>query len=237
MANHLEEGEVVLCTVDRIAGTTVFVTIDNNGEGSITFSEIAPGRIRNIRDYVVPKKKIICKILRISQNGHIDLSLRRVTPKEQKQVREKYKQEKSYKSILKTVLKDKAENIIKEITKENSLYDFLEEAKSDEKILEKAVGKADSKKILEILNTQKSKTAIVKKEISLKTSEPDGLSRIKQLFSKISPAKAKYLSAGKYSIELESDNLKKADQELKKILSELEKIAKKNSLEFSIKEK
>jgi translation initiation factor 2 alpha subunit (eIF-2alpha) len=81
----LETGDVVLCTVDRIVGTTVFVHIEGNGEGSIILSEIAPGRIRNIRDYVVPKKKIICKVLRIS-GDRIELSLRRVTLKEQKDI-------------------------------------------------------------------------------------------------------------------------------------------------------
>ena len=89
----LEEGDIVLCTVDRIVGTNVFVKIDSEQEkeGVIVFSEIAPGRIRNIRDYVVPKKKIVCKVLRIS-GDRIDLSLRRVTQKEQKELKEKYRQ-------------------------------------------------------------------------------------------------------------------------------------------------
>ena len=115
-----EVGDIVLCTVDRIVGTIVFVKIPLNGkeiEGSIVMSEIAPGRIRNLRDYVVPKKKIVCKVLRIS-GDRIDLSLRRVTLKEQKEIKEQYKQEKSYKSILKSVLEKKAEGIIKEILKE-----------------------------------------------------------------------------------------------------------------------
>ena len=52
MTNHkLEEGQLVLCTVTKIVGTIVFVRIeDTNFEGTITFPEIAPGRIRNIRD-------------------------------------------------------------------------------------------------------------------------------------------------------------------------------------------
>ena len=53
-----------MCIVERIEKTVVFVKILNNGnetEGSITTSEIAPGRIRNIRDYVVPKKKNLGK--------------------------------------------------------------------------------------------------------------------------------------------------------------------------------
>ena len=56
-------------------------------ERSRILSEIAPGRIRNLREYVVTKKRIICKILRIS-GERIYLSLRRVTPKEQKEIKD-----------------------------------------------------------------------------------------------------------------------------------------------------
>src|SRR3972149_8604000 len=142
----LEEGDIVLCTVDRIVGTTVFVHIEGNGEGSIVFSEVAPGRIRNIRDYVVPKKKIVCKVLRISNSGHIDLSLRRVSQKESKEVREKAKEEQSYEKILKSILKDKGDKIITKIKQGNNLFDFLEEAKKNSKELEEVVGKEDAQK-------------------------------------------------------------------------------------------
>ena len=76
MGSQLEVGDIVMCTVERIVGTTVFVKIDGNGEGSIILSEIAPGRIRNLRDYVVPGKRIVCKVLSIRE--HAILSLRRV---------------------------------------------------------------------------------------------------------------------------------------------------------------
>ena len=63
---EFEEGDIVLCTVERIAKANVFVDIENGkGEGSIVMSEIASGRIKNLREFVVPKKKIVCKILRI----------------------------------------------------------------------------------------------------------------------------------------------------------------------------
>ena len=62
MANYnLQEGELVLCTVDKIMGTTVFVRLENNVEGTITLSEIAPGRIRNLRDYVAPGKGLYAR--------------------------------------------------------------------------------------------------------------------------------------------------------------------------------
>ncbi|MFH1607585.1 MAG: hypothetical protein ABIA78_00445 [archaeon] len=237
MTQPLEIGDIVLCTVDRIVGTIVFMKIDQtNIEGTIILSEIAPGRIRNIRDYVVPKKKIICKVLRIS-GDRIDLSLRRVTPKEQKEIRERYKQEKSNKSIIKTVLGDRTEEIANTILKEESLSDFLQEAKENPKELKKIVGEIDAQKILDILKSQKQKKYIVKKEILLTTTKPNGLALIKSILGKIKDAEVKYISAGKYSLKAESEDAKKADNKLKEIISEIEQKAKKDSMTFSIAEK
>lgn len=231
----LEIGDIVLCTVDRIIGTIVFVNIDREKrEGSIILSEIAPGRIRNLRKYVVPKKKIVCKILRISDEA-IDLSLRRVTQREKKEVIEQYKQEKSYTSLLNSVLKDKSNEIIKKIEEENKLYDFFEEAKENSKILEKLIGKENSNKILDIIKTQKTKKAVIKKEINLTTTNPKGLELIKKLFKEIKNAEIGYISAGKYYIKLESEDMKKTDNNLKEILKNIEGNAKKQGMEFSIK--
>lgn len=233
----LEEGDVVFCTVGNIVGTNVFVKIsdkDKELEGCIVMSEIAPGRIRNIRDYVVPKKKIVCKILRIS-GDRIDLSLRRVTQKEQKEVKERYNQEKSYESILKSVFGDKSKKVIEEISKKYKIYDFLNDAKEDSKELEEIVGKEDAKKILEIISSQqKNRKVILKKEISLTTPDPNGIEIIKKLLSKIKGTEVSYIAAGKYVLKTESIDLKKADHELRDIIVELEKDAKKVGAEFSI---
>lgn len=230
----LEVGDIVLCTVDRIVGTLVFVKIDREGEGSITLSEIAPGRIRNLRDHVVPKKKIVCKVLRIF-GDRIDLSLRRVTQKEQKEVMAQYKQEKTYASIIKSVLKERAEEKIKEITEKERLYDFLEEAKEDKINLEKIVGKEDTEKILEILNLQKERKVIAKKELLLSTLQPNGLELIKELFSNIIDAEVKYISAGKYLIQSESTDPKSAELKINKIIQDLEKKTKHSKMEFKVK--
>ncbi len=230
----LEVGDVVLCTVESVEKTIIFVKIEGNGPGSIITSEIAPGRIRNIREYVVPKKKIVCKVLRVS-GDRIELSLRRVTQKEKKEVMDVYNQERSYKSIFKSVIGDKSKEIVKIIQKTEKLFDFVSDIKEDPKKLEKLVGKEDSKKILEIINKQKVKKATVKKEFTLKSSQPNGISLIKEILGGIKDAKVKYISAGKYNIETESEDLKKADNKLKEIAEEIEKKAKKHEMDFSLK--
>jgi len=232
-----EEGDIVLCTVDKIVGTLVFVRVEGGSEGSIIFSEIAPGRIRNIRNYVVPKKKIVCKVLRISPKGNVELSFRRVTLKEKKEKLEEIKQEKSYTKILKSIIKEKADDVIEKIQEEDELFDFFEQAKENSKKLEELVGKKDSQKIIDILKTQKKKIVVVKKELSLTTKKPDGLSLIKEILGDLKEIKVKYISAGRYTLETESTDPKKADQKLKNTISDIETGAKKQGLKFSIKEK
>lgn len=231
----LEVGDIVLCTVDKIVGTVVFVKIEGNGEGSIVMSEIAPGRIRNIRDYVVPKKKIVCKVIRISPQGNIDLSLRRVTQKEKKEVMEQDSHEKSYVNILKSILGEKTEGVIKKILEEDKLFSFLEEAKENPEKLELIVGKEDSKKILEILNTQKKKKKTIKKEIFLRTIKPNGIVLIKKVLGIFKGVNIKYISAGRYNLEIESEDIKETDKRIKDMIIDAEKSSKKLGIEFNVK--
>ncbi|MFW6233674.1 MAG: hypothetical protein ACOC3Z_03355 [Nanoarchaeota archaeon] len=236
---NLEEGNIVMCTVENISGTIVFVKIDETGQqGSIVFSEVAPGRIRNIRNYVVPNKKIVCKILRI-RNNQIDLSLRRVRPNEEKELKERYKQETKIKNALKGLLgKEKANNIIKDIEKENDFYEFFQESLKEPKKIEKLLGKENSEKIINIIDSQSKKESKIKKEITLKSKEPEGIKSIQKILeNKKDNIDIKYISPGKYSLQIKGDNIKELDKELKDYLDEIEKKSKKYKIDFSIKKK
>src|SRR3990167_650200 len=101
---ELREDDVVMCTVKEIEGTTVFLEIEGNGAGSMVMSEVAAGRIRNLREYVFPNKKVVCKVLKIAADKHIELSLRRVTGKEREEAQEKYKKEKTFMSLIGTLV-------------------------------------------------------------------------------------------------------------------------------------
>ena len=233
----MQEGDLVLCTVDKIAGTTVFVHLPTGEKGTIITSEIAPGRIRNIRAHVVPKKKIVCKILRI-KGDHIDLSLRRVNAKEKKEVMQKYKQEQTAKSafhsIIKKDLKKTEEKILKDFP---SLSEFLIQAKEDEKLITKYIPKPAQEQIKKI--TQKRQKQIeAKKIIKLKCLEDDGIKKIKQILkTDHKEIKITYISAGKFQINLKGTDYKQANKELDQIIEQIEKKAKKFHCEFEVSEK
>jgi len=234
---QLEEGQIVLCTVEKVIGTTVFVKIDGNGEGTITTSEIAPGRIRNLRNYVVPNKKIVCKILNL-KSGRIHLSLRRVKQYERKELLDKIKKEKNYKAILRTVLgKEESEEIVKKISETQNIADFFEEIKKDSKILEKYFTKEQTEKIIRIIETKKDKPKELKQIFRISNKSSDGIVIVKEIIQTAisgTNADVSYISAGKYSIKIHGKDFKEIKIQINQIIELIEKQAKKNNCEFSV---
>lgn len=233
----MEEEDLVLCTVERISGTTIFVSMEGSDkEGTIVTSEIAPGRIRNLRDYVIPGKKIVCKVLSINKEGNIQLSLRRVTLKEKKEVLDKYEKEKTSLSILKSVLKDKTEEIAKEIKKKSYLHDFLSSCKENPKKLCEYVSEEDAKRICKILIDKKERQVEVKKTFFLSSSKSNGLEVLKKI---LMPYKSNiiFLAAGRYMLKIKGENYKQVNQEMDNTLKEIENNAEKENCEFKVKEK
>src|SRR3989338_3423064 len=106
-----EEDELVMCTITKVQPHSVFCNLDEYDKGAmIHISEVSPGRIRNIRDFVKEGKKVVCKVLRVNEEkGHIDLSLRRVTETQRRLKVDEIKQE------------QKSEKIIEFVTKNNNL--------------------------------------------------------------------------------------------------------------------
>ena len=97
-----EESDLVMCTVNNIQHNSIFVSIhEYDKQGMITISEIAPGRIRNIRDYVAEGKVVVCKVLYVNvERGYIDLSLRRVSEGQRRTKNDEVKQEMKAEKIL-----------------------------------------------------------------------------------------------------------------------------------------
>lgn len=232
---NLKEGDLVLCAVTDIDRTTVFVKLEEGEQGTIVTSEIAPGRIRNLRDYVIPGKKIVCKVLKIDEKGNINLSLRRVSLKEKQEVMEKYEKEKNSVSILKSVLGEKAADVAEKIKKESSLYEFLQNCKINPEKLEKHLEKEEAEKICKILQEKKEKAVEVKKIFNLSSKSPDGVKTIKNMLSFCKGnCEISYMAAGKYAIKIKSADYKKANQEISQSLDKIEKQAKEKKAEFQV---
>jgi len=227
-----KEKDIILCTVTNIQGTTVFVETRDGTKGSLLFSEISPGRIRNIRDFVVPRKVIVCKIMRVERD-HLFLSLRRVTTDERKELMEEHKKEKGYKGVLKKILDEKAKEIIKQIEDKQTLFEYFEEAKKDSKKLEEHFNKEQISQLTKVLQEKKEKAKEIKKQFKLSCDSPEGINKIKEILK--NQDNITYLGSSKFQIKKTATDLKKAGTEMTNILIEIEKQAKKNKCKFETK--
>jgi translation initiation factor 2 alpha subunit (eIF-2alpha) len=236
MAN-LVENQVVLCTVKRIEKTTVFVEIEGKGEGTIIFAEISPGRIRNIREYVSINKRIVCKVLRI-KGDHIELSLRRVSGKEREEVLEEHKKERMLASMVKPILKDKTKETIRKIKEEYIISEFLDEARTDSKILKKYFPKEAIPSVEKLLIEKKEKEKTALKKITLKTRSPKGIKDIKEILDfKDEKTKITYLGSSKFSVSTKANDYKTANHHIDEIISIIKERAKSLNANFQIIDK
>jgi translation initiation factor 2 alpha subunit (eIF-2alpha) len=233
----LEEGQIVLCIVNQIVGTTVFVKIGKNEEGTITTSEIAPGRIRNLRDYVIPGKKIVCKILSI-RNGRVQLSLRRVKQNERKELLDKIQKENNYNAIIKTVLgREEAEKIIEKINEKQNLSDFFEKLKEKSVILSEYFKKEDAEKIIKIIESKKEKPKEIKNIIQLSSKSSQGINLVKGIINeacKGSKCDVSYIAAGRYSLSIKGEDFKQIKNEISSGMQNIEQQAKKQDCDFEL---
>jgi len=234
-----ELGELVLCTVSNIQGTTVFVNLDKyNKTGVIHTSEIAPGRIRNIRDYVVPNKKIVCKILRLDiSKGHIDLSLRRVTKQATQDLLNQFKKEQVSAKIIEVVLKEKAEEIRGKIReKYSSITELLELSIQDPEKLKEFLTKSEADKVSKIVAEKiKPKKIFVKVRLKITSTDPEGIQKIKRALDiKANGLKITYLGAPNYLISIEGDDYKKTNKQLDEIVEKIIKDLKKGNTKVEV---
>lgn len=227
-----EEDEMVMCTVTKIFPHSVFVNIDEFGRtGVIHISEISPGRIRNIRDFVKQDKKIICKILRINkERGHIDLSLRRVNDAQRRNKSNEIKQEQLAEKILEFVAKKLKKDVnilytstMEKISKDyDSLYSCFEEViESNISLSSLGIEKKIADELEEVI-IQRIKPAEVeiKGTLNLVSYDTKGIDIIKEALEKTSAISnnisINYTAAGKYSLKVKAPNYPEAEEILKK---------------------
>ncbi len=226
-----EESDLVLCTVTSVQFHSVFVDLDEYGKGGmIHISEVSPGRIRNIRDFVKEGKKVVCKVLRINQEkGYIDLSLRRVNESEKRRKIDDIKREQNSEKIIEIAagkIGIKTEELYKEISDKiasyGSLHEFFEAASKDEKLLEKLEIEKKHLKIIEETISQRIKPSEVqiKGKLKITTFASNGIDIIKSSLKKAEESgkgriSINYLGSGLYRFMVKAPDYKEAEKLMK----------------------
>lgn len=254
-----EEGEIVLCTVKKILPNSVFVSLDEyrDREGIVHISEISPGRIRSIRDFVTEGKKIVCKILRVNQQrNQLDLSLRRVTTSMQIAKSTEAKLEVKAEKILEIVaqqnkttkeaiFKDMGEKLINAYGSLSAA--FNEMYASGEQALQAAkIEGPIAKKLVEIIQIRMKPAEVeMTAVVHLQSREPNGIDIIKNTLQKTKEAgkakkreiQYKYLGAPRYSVTLKALDYKSGEIALREITESLIQAIEKEGGEGSIEKK
>jgi translation initiation factor 2 subunit 1 len=242
-----QEDELVLCTITAVQYHSVFCTLDEYGNrtGMIHISEVAPGRIRNIRDFVKEGKKVVCKVLRINaEKGHIDLSLRRVNENQKRQKLNQIKQEQLAEKIVEHAAKQhlkKAEDIIAALSKElvpqyGGLFPAFEDAAMDQLDLAKFIDKKIAADITAAIKLRiKPKEVLVDGDITLLSYAPNGVDLVKEALHKAVDTAGKplirYKGAGTYHISITAEDYKAGEKMLKTAVDAVLESAKAHKME------
>ncbi len=229
----IKEGEIFLCTVTRIDSAAIFVNIEElNIEGTITFSEIAAGRIRNIREFVSVGKKIVCKVLR-KKEDHIELSLRRVTAGERDAILDKYKKERILSSMLKSIIGEKTPEIISKIKSELDISEVHDKLRETPEIIKKFISQTQFEQLKKQLSDKKEKEKEVSRKITIKSNSESGIKDIRAVLT-TNDADISYLGSSQFLIRVKAKEYKTANSQLEKILTAIKDKAKAHKLQFEI---
>ena len=240
-----EEDELVICTVTKVQFHSVFANLDEyEKSGMIHISEVSPGRIRNIRDFVKEGKKVVCKVLRVNaEKGYIDMSLRRVTETQRRKKIDEVKQEQKAEKILEFVAKDLNsdvkqlfEGISNNISKKYaSLYEFFHQVVIDSDAIKDAGIDAKVAKKLEEAIKSRIKEVGVKVEGKLKLTSfaADGVDIVKEALKRAmgtgkESISIKYLGAGSYNVAVNAKDYKEAEKILKEASEKALEYVRKN---------
>ena len=246
-----EESEIVMCVVIKVHYNSVFVKLtEYDKQGMIHISEISPGRIRNIRDYVKEGKIIVCKVLRVNQEkGYIDLSLRRVNENQRREKVNQIKQEQKAEKIIEFVAqqnnmnpKELYDKIARVVLKDYEfIHHFFEDVVAGNESLDiLKLGQKLKKQLEEVIKQRIKPKVYTKKAIAaLSSYDSDGIEKIRKALEEIEKkgSEIHYLGAGRYSIKISGEDAKALNKKMGSIRESLENFFSENGkCEFNIVE-
>ncbi|MFH1451957.1 MAG: hypothetical protein ABIF88_02150 [archaeon] len=150
---------------------------------------------------------------------------------------QKYKQNQAIKAAFKQILGESYSKIREKIRDEyETLFDFITEAKENEKLLQKFIPK-DKIKAIKKISEKRQKSQQMVQNIKIKCLEDNGVNIIKKIFDIKNPnVNVTYISAGNFKLKLTVEDFKTGKKEMSELIEGLEKKAKKNNCEFTSQE-
>jgi translation initiation factor 2 subunit 1 len=232
-----EPGDLVIATIESVMDYGAYANLDEyHRRGFLHISEISSARIRNVRDFVREKQKMVLKVVRVdTEKGHIDLSLRRLTKRERIEKIKSWKKDRKGEALLSAVAEkvglpkdevyQKAGLILEE---KYGLYEGFERVVKDgpEILTKLGIPEDLTKAIAEVAQERISiKLVKVRGVVEVRCMKPNGVKCIQEAFVAAKKAqKAKdgniefsVIAAPKYSVQVSAENWKLAEELLEKV--------------------
>ena len=227
-----ESGDLVIATIESVMDYGAYANLDEyKKRGFLHISEISSSRIRNVRDFIREKQKMVLKVIHVNtEKGHIDLSLRRVTKRERIEKIKAWKKERKGEVLLRAVAEkvglptEEVYRTAGEILEEkDGLYEGFEKALKDgsESLTKLGIPEDIAKAFAEIANERiRIKMVKVRGVLEIRCMKANGVRCVKEAFAgakksvKAKNAKIEFyvIAAPKYSVEVSADNWKRAEE-------------------------
>lgn len=232
-----EPGDLVIATIESVMDYGAYANLDEyNKRGFLHISEISSARIRNIRDFIRERQKMVLKVLRVDiEKGHIDLSLRRVTKRERIEKIKAWKKDRKGEVLLRAVA-EKVGLPIHEVYQKagvmleerEGLYEGFEEALKEgaESLAKLGIPEDIAKAFAQVAEERiRIKLVKVRGTIEVRCMKPNGVKCIQEAFiqakklQKAKDAKIEFsvIAAPRYNVEVAADNWKRAEELLDEV--------------------
>jgi translation initiation factor 2 subunit 1 len=232
-----ESGDLVIASIESVMDYGAYANLDEyNKRGFLHISEISSARIRNVRDFVREKQKMVLKVVHVNlEKGHIDLSLRRVTKRERIEKIKAWKKDRKGEVLLRAVAEkvglpihevyQKAGIILEEKV---GLYEGFEKVlKEGTEALTKLEIPEDIAKAFAEVAEERIHIKLVKVRgvLEIRCMKPNGVKCIQDAFlgakkaQKAKDVKIEFsvIAAPRYSVEVSADNWKRAEDLLDEV--------------------
>jgi len=248
-----QDEETVLCTVTQVQYHSVFCTLDefDGKSGMINISEVAPGRIRNIREFVSEGKKVVCKVLGVDTvSNRIDLSLRRVSEIQKRQKLDQIRREQQAEKIL-TYFAEQQKTPVAQLyrdirastlfdAKNAEHYEYLADVFDD--VVNKGLDLSKSLKatiatsLAELIKVRIRPPEVeIEGTLKLQSYDPNGVELVKNgigaMTTEVPETKIMYLGGGQFMVKLSAPDYRIAERKLKAASDSVLAFAKKHKME------
>jgi translation initiation factor 2 subunit 1 len=249
-----EIGELVVASVTTITHYGVYIRLEDYPfDGFLHISQVSSRWVRNIKDILRPKQKIVVKVLRINkENKSVDVSLKDVSPADRKRVMREWKKglrgEQLLKELSKVVnksLEEMEEKLTPVLERYPNIYDALERILTDPEERNKTLfNEEEIKDILEFLERRlKPKRYEYEIQVDVSFKGKGGILKVRKVLERIKTAAEKEgletkitaVGAPTYMVKVASFKPELLKRHAEKIVQERLKEAEKEGAKASLK--